>query len=225
MLRTSHLVFILTLAVLELALGLSLWGRMPERVPVHYSLDGAADAFGPAWVVAVLFPALSFLLAAVFWGLPLLGPFRANVERFSLAYGRIVCVIMTALTATGVILILNASGWQINVGRAFSIVFGAMMLVLGNWMGKIRRNFWMGLRTPWTLANETVWYRTHRAGGRLLMGIGAACLIAGLTLPASGCFVVFIVGVGVLLVWSLVYSCREYRRLGGADELEHATAP
>src|SRR5262249_13952430 len=96
---------------------------------------------------------------------------------------------------------------------------GVMFSVLGNWMGKIRRNFYVGIRTPWTLANDEVWERTHRSGGKVMMLIGAISAITGFFASDTTCFIVLISGVGVLVLWALGYSLYWYRKIGRVDDL------
>jgi len=224
MILRRHALLMIFISVAVVALGLSMWGRMPERVPVHYNLAGEPDNWGPAWVVAVLLPCLVPLIGGFMWLALRIGPFRANLERTGPVYGRFACLIVAAIGALCTVIVLKSAGTDLDIGRSLSVVFGLMLIPLGNWASKLQRNFWMGIRTPWTLANETVWYRTHRIGGRLLMALGVVVLISGLTLPGAACFYVFMSGLGSFLVWCLWFSLREYRRTGGVDDL-HAQPP
>lgn len=204
----------------EFVLGAAFYPRLPDPCPIHWNLSGQVDDHGPRWVMAFLFPAISAVIALMLIVLPRLGPFRANFERFSITYGRICVSILAAFAAMELVLLLAASGHPLNVGNALAVVLGLMIALLGNWFGKLRRNLYVGIRTPWTIANDTVWERTHRMGGRLFVGVGLASAGVGLaSAPSWLCFVVLMGGLLGVTAWSIAYSLIWYRRLGQVDDL------
>lgn len=101
---------------------------------------------------------------------------------------------------------LSASARSEAPDAGVPIVFGVLWIVVGNWMGKIRRNWLMGIRTRWTLKNDAVWERTHRVGGRLFVANGFVTLLAGIFLPVVAGFVVLIGGLLALTLWAFAYS-------------------
>src|SRR5262249_13967308 len=108
---------------------------------------------------------------------------------------------------------------------SITVTLGVMLAVVGNWLGKIRRNFWVGIRTPWTLANERVWERTHRVGGKLMMLFGVALAVSGAFASPTVVFGVTIAGAVGLAGWSLIYSYVIYHRLGGVDDMSPSAQP
>lgn len=100
-----------------------------------------------------------------------------------------------------------------------AIVIRLLLAALGNWMGKLLRNFYIGIRTPWTIANDEVWDRTHRLSGPLFVIHGLAVVICGLFAPERICFWFLMVGLGAIALLCTVYSIVVYHRLGAADEL------
>ncbi len=211
----------LAIALNALALGTSLafFPYLPDPAPIHWGISGQPDGFGSPWVLALLGPGVAVGLTALLASLPLLGPFRSNFERFRVTYGRI-CVLMAAMClGLQLVLLLNAAGTGLSVGRGLSLILGLAIACLGNWMGKLRRNFYVGIRTPWTLANDVVWERTHRLGGRLFVASGIAAAMAAMFLPDVACFFVLMGGlVGSALV-AAVYSLVCYRKTGRVDDL------
>lgn len=223
MIPRVHFVLMLMIPAAGAAFGAALYARLPDPCPTHWNIHGEADAFGPRWELAFGVPLMSAGLAGLLLVLPLLGPFRANFERFRTTYGRIGVTILTAIGAVHVALVLKATGRPIQLGAAFCIIFGLVLAVLGNWMGKLRRNFYVGIRTPWTIANDLVWERTHRVGGRLIVVGGLVSAAVGLAAPSDRvCFIVFMSWIGLLIAWAMVYSCWLYRRTGGVDQLSPA---
>ena len=157
-----------TLVAVMLAAAFWALGHVPEgtRVPVHYGIDGAPDGWASAPVGLFLCPVVSALIWCVLAAIPRIDPWQENVRRSATAYG----VAWVALTAVFAVIqgitTLYALGWVDNFARAIPVLAGALLIVIGNVLGKIRPNFSMGIRTRWTLADEEVWDKTHRFGGK-----------------------------------------------------------
>jgi uncharacterized membrane protein len=215
----KHLVLIALIILAEGVFTAAMYPRMPQRVPTHFGFSGEADRYGSPLEVALFTPLATVAMVGLLAGLPLLGPFRANFEKFKPTYGRIAVTVIGALAAVQVVFVLAAMGVVTNVTAAMCVVMGLLLAVLGNWMGKIRRNFYVGIRTPWTLASDEVWRRTHRLGGRLLMVAGLAGAAAGLAAPPLVAFVLLFGALIAAALWSVVYSLVVYRSLGGRDDL------
>lgn len=219
MMSRNHYLLMIGMILAGVAFGGAFYGSMPDPAPTHWNLKGEIDGYGPRWVAAFLIPIIATGLMALLAGLPLVGPFRENFERFRVTYGRICVAVMTLFLALHVVFVLAASGRQMAMGPSLSIILGLMLAVLGNYMGKVRRNFYVGIRTPWTLANEVVWERTHRVGSKIMVAVGLVIAAAGFFTGDLVCFVVMVSSLGFLVVWSLFYSLMLYRRLGARDDL------
>jgi uncharacterized membrane protein len=167
----------------------------------------------------VLLPACTLGVAALMVAFPLLGPLRRNFEQFRGTYGRICITIVAGLLGIHLVVLLKAAGHELRIGATLAIVIGLMLAVMGNWLSKVRRNFYIGIRTPWTLANETVWEKTHRLGAKLFVIQGLVSAASGLFAPDWVCFVVLIGGLGLIGLWAVLYSLLCYRRLGQKDDL------
>ncbi len=193
---------------------------LPDRpVAVHWNAHGVANGFAEPWQVALIGPLLIAAMALLFAAAPVIGPFRRSFVQSRRTWIRLTVALVGFLTLLYMAVLGHALGLFTDVSRLFAVLIGAMMLVLGNWLGKIRRNFWIGLRTPWTLANDRVWERTHRLGARLLVIIGLLALIGAIVSGALA-LQILVGGSIVLAVWSLGYSYWLYQRLNAADELD-----
>jgi uncharacterized membrane protein len=148
-------------------------------------------------------------------GLPLLGPLRSNFEQFRVTYGRMCVLLMGMFLAMHAVILASAMGSVRDVGATICVVIGAFIAAMGNWFGKLRRNLYVGIRTPWTIMNDEVWERTHRLGGRMWVAIGLATLLSGLLLPGWVCFFVLMGGLLSSVVVLFVYSARIYESCGG----------
>ncbi len=210
---------LLGLILVSAAVSLAFSAFLPETVPLHWGISGEADRFGSRWELLLGMPGLVAGIAGALIAIPWLGPMRRNLELFRETYARVALTLVAGLIAVQFIILLKAAGQALSIGNALCIALGVMFAALGNWMGKLRRNFYMGIRTPWTIANDEVWERTHRLGGKLFAVHGLLCVIAGALTPPLTCFVVMIGGIAVAALWSAIYSLVIYRKLGQVDDL------
>lgn len=220
MICRRHLAVMAALILVDLVATAAVYRQLPDPSPTHWNLQGQPDAFGPPWKLAFVVPGVAAGLMVLLAVLPILGPFRQNFERFRVTYGRMCTLVVAVILAFHAVFMADALGRHIAVGRSLAIICGAMFMVMGNWLGKIRRNFYVGIRTPWTLVNERVWEKTHRAGGKLMVCIGVVSIGLGLFANEQVCTIGFFSGLGVLVAWSLVYSFVVYRRMGHVDDVE-----
>lgn len=154
------------------------WPQLPDLLPVHWNAAGEVDGYGPRIAVLALGPGLMSL--ALLFGvlLPHISPRSFEISRFASTYSYL-CVVTMVMHAYIFALVLME---VLHGGVAMQIAVPAGMFILliliGNPMGKVRRNFFMGIRTPWTLASEAVWYTTHRLAARLMVASGLLGLFA-----------------------------------------------
>jgi len=200
------------LVVASFLVAAAFYGRLPDPVPTHWNWKGVADGFTPKpWGPFVL-PLLLLGICAALSILPRISPKGFGMEQFRRAFEQIVFAIALFFFAIEVLALLVASGSQISMGRAVFTIVGALFVALGNFMGKLTKNFFVGVRTPWTLASDEVWLRTHRLAGKLFVLAGIAVAILALLGTNAVVEVVLLVVAGAIPV---VYSYVVYRRLEG----------
>lgn len=148
---------------------------LPDTVPIHWGLSGHANGYGPKWMGTFLFPLISIGVYALVHVLTATGPrldgresTAANLQvRKTLLAGILLFLLIVQLSA-----IAQSLGIGFDMTLVITLALSVLSIFLGNYMGKVRRNFWMGIRTPWTLASAVVWERTHRLGGWLFVAVG-----------------------------------------------------
>lgn len=219
MITRSAVAVMLAVWAAACALGVWMYPQLPDPAPIHWNIHGQADGFGPRWVNVVLMPALTLPMIGLLIWLPRLGPLRENFQQFYRSYSLIAAAVIVAFAALHAIILLKSAGYALPIGSSLATVFGLLLVVLGNTFGKIRRNFYVGIRTPWTLANELVWDKTHRVGGRLFVAAGLITLVAAQFVSEMAAFIVLMSCLAVSTGWSLVYSYVCYRRIGGVEDL------
>lgn len=203
MTRNSWLIAIGLIAMVWIGTAV-VYGALPDRVPTHWNLHGQVDARGPKARAAFLMPTVMVGLLAFFSALPWLSPAQFKMEGFRSTYGFIVIVTLALQGFIHAVTLLAALGYKFDVTR--SLVAGLLLGLglMGNVMGKVRRNFFVGFRVPWTLASERVWNETHRLAAWLTFGLGllgSAVALAGYPLLALSSLVLIVV---IPTIFSLV---------------------
>jgi uncharacterized membrane protein len=211
----THLLILWALIAAQLALGLILVNRLPPRIPIHWDIHGRADGYG-SWAAAVTLPAMCTFVSAMLMVLPLIGPLRENLERSKAAYGSIAIVVIGFLTVVHICTLLIALGVNVPMIRIMMVATGIMYALVGRWIGKLRRNWWAGIRTPWTLASDVVWERTHQAAGKMFLVVGIAIAAIGLIVASWIAVIALIASTLAVAVWSLAYSYHVHRQVTGA---------
>ncbi len=132
----------------------------------------------PKWMLFLWGPAMMSLIAALFSALRWLSPKKFEVDSFRTTYLYIMILIVGMLGYINSMVVISALGAPFDMSRAVEGCICGLILLLGNVLGKVRRNFFVGIRTPWSLADERVWYATHRLGAKTFFIAGLAGLLA-----------------------------------------------
>jgi immunity protein, SdpI family len=181
------------------------WGSAPARIPVHWTFSGHVDRWGGKLegLLAGPLEALGIYLLTLL--LPRLDPGRANYERFAGAYYAIRLSLVTLLAVLYGVQLAAMHRPGLDVAAFVPAALGGLFIVIGNFLGKIRPNWFVGVRTPWTLSSKRSWTRTHRLAGKLFLLDGLLLLPTGFLWP-EGALAVLLGGIGVLTAVVVVYS-------------------
>jgi uncharacterized membrane protein len=199
------------LILLSFIIGAYAYALLPAQVASHWGISGTPNGYMPAVFGAFLFPALMVVLFAIFMVIPLIDPLRANIETFRKEYYGLIL----AITGFFFIVYLQTILWNLGIMISFSlslpILLGCLFFYLGTMLGKAKRNFFIGIRTPWTLYSDKVWDKTHKLGATVFEAIGILFVLSVL-LPAYS--LVIVIGLFVAaLVGLVLYSYVEYTKL------------
>lgn len=191
------------------ACALFAWARLPARIPTHWNIDGVADGSGPRATI-FSFSLMMAAFAALWAVLPAVSPRRYEVDRFGPVWWRSGLLVVALFGYMQMMLLWALLGGPVRLERAMLGGVALLIVLLGNVLGKVRSNFWFGVRTPWTLASEQVWYATHRLAGKTMVagGLLALALLLG-GLPVRYAHFAILAGALAPALWSLVY----YKRL------------
>ncbi|HUB90085.1 MAG TPA: SdpI family protein [Dyella sp.] len=187
-----------------------LYPHMPARVPTHWNAQGRVNGYmSPLGAVATPMIVIA-ILAAITLLLPAISPRSYEITPFVSVFVLVMLAVQIFVLISALALLLNATGHAVRMPLICMLGTGVLWMVVGNYMGKLRKNFFIGIRTPWTLASDAAWERTHRMGGWLFMLAGAVVIAIAL----AGAPMLLMVG--MMLCAALIpaiYSYALYRRL------------
>lgn len=183
---------------------------LPETIPVHWDAAGKVNGYGGRWQLWLAGPVLmtGMLLFAI--AIPWLSPKKFEVQGFAGTYSYIMATVVALFSGIELLMLCAALGVRVEALRVAPALIFLLLIFIGNPMGKVRRNFFIGIRTPWTLASEAVWYATHRLAARLMVASGLLGLVA-VWFGAPHWVLMLLMG-----AWGLVaagYSLLLYKRL------------
>ena len=170
--------------IAALAVVVSIWAypQLPPTIATHWNVGGTADGFSSRATAVVIMPLVIIGLTGLFNVLPKLDPRGANYAKFIDTYWLIANAVMLFILIGHGMIIATGLGYPVKVDRFMPIGIGLLFIVLGNYLTRVEPNWFVGIRTPWTLSSDTVWRKTHRTGGWLMV-VGGFVLAASVFLP------------------------------------------
>jgi immunity protein, SdpI family len=185
--------------------------RLPASVPTHWDASGHVNGWSSRLWGAWLMPVILLAMWALLKVLPAIDPRGANYPKFEGAFEGIIIAIMLFLLGLHIIVLRAALGYAVPMERVMPVGMGALLIIIGILLPRAQPNWFIGIRTPWTLSSDRVWEKTHRFGGRVFVAGGVVILIAGLLISRGAHIVLFAV-ITLCAASVLLYSYLEWRR-------------
>ena len=193
--------FVLTIAIYPTA---------PDRVVSHWNAAGQADGYMSKFWGLFLIPLIMTGLVALFAVLPRIDPYKKNYEKFRNYYDGFILLFILFMLAIQVQIILWSTGYQVSPNLTFPFLMGILFIYIGFLLGHAEQNWFVGIRTPWTLSSETVWKKTHELGGKLFKIAGIISFAGVLAGKYAMWFILVPVLAGAL--YTFVYSYFEFQK-------------
>jgi uncharacterized membrane protein len=190
--------------------------HLPLIVATHWDAYGHANGWNPRWSLVLYEPGLMLGVTFLFSVIPWLSPKKFEVDSFRATYLYIMIMIVAMLAYGQLLILISGLGIVLDVTRAMEGGVCLLIALMGNVMGKVRRNFFVGIRTPWTIADERVWNATHRLAAKTFFVGGLLGLLA---LIFRAPFWLSIVAISIAALVPVVYSLIFYKQLEGRGEL------
>ncbi len=203
-------VIVLAVVIISIFLGIYLYPQMPEEMASHWSFQGEVDGYMTKFWGLFLMPLISLVVFFFFLIIPRIDPLKENIEKFRKYFNGFIVIIALFLFYFYVLTVLWNLGVGFDMNRFLPPAFAVILFYAGILIGKSERNWFIGIRTPWTLSSENVWKKTHRIGEELFKVSGVIALL-GILFPG---YAVYFVLIPVLLsaFYTFVYSYFAYRK-------------
>lgn len=202
------------LCALMFLISLAVWPHLPEQIPLHFNAAGSVDGTGPRFMI-FMFPVLTAFLLLVAEVSPRIDPRQDNYRRFRQQYRQLhfILSLLFLLIELYTIAICFRPGLTetLSIGTWMPALIGALLAFCGNAMPKFKYNFFVGVKTPWTLADENVWYLTHRFSGKVFVVCGVLMMLAAF-LPPDGKVLLFLLLIAAMILLPTLYSYLAFRR-------------
>ena len=209
--RTTTIVVLLVLVGATLA-GLLLWNRLPDQMASHWNVNDQVDGTMSKFWGVLLLPLITLGMCALFLVVPSIDPLKANIAQFREAFNVfIVLIVVFMIYLYGLTLAWSLGYTNFKMSGAMLPAIGLLFIFIGFMLRKAKRNFFIGIRTPWTLSSDTVWNETHRIGAVLFMISGVFAFIGGFFGGTAAFWLMFIPVIGST-IFLLVYSYVLYQR-------------
>ena len=202
----------LTMIALAFLAGAVLWNQLPDPMASHWNANDQVDGYMSKFWGVFLLPLMTLGMFALFMAVPNIDPLKANIAQFRETFNIFILVIIAfMLYLYGLTLVWNLGYQDFNMSAAMLPFMGVLFIAIGFMLRKAKRNFFIGIRTPWTLSSDSVWEKTHRLGSVLFMASGAFAIIGGLFGGMTAFWLMFVPLIGSSL-FLVIYSYVLYRR-------------
>lgn len=186
--------------------------QMPDQVPIHWNAQGQVDDYASKGFGTFLLPVLNVALYLLLVFLPKTDPKKANYQKFNTSYRVIRYATHCFFFLIFIVTLLVALGNPVDINLWIPVAAAVLFIIMGNVMGRVRHNYYVGFRFPWTLANEAVWKKTHQVGAKAMVIGGVAALI-GIFLVENESRVYVLLACGFLpMIFTTVYSYLIYKK-------------
>ncbi len=209
--RTTTIIVLFMVLAATLA-GLLLWNRLPEPMASHWNVNDQVNGHISKFWGVFLMPLITLAMLVLFLVIPSIDPLKANIAQFRDVFNLfIVLIVAFMIYMYGLTLAWNLGYTHFNMSRAMLPALGLLFIFVGFMLRQAKRNFFIGIRTPWTLSSDMVWNETHRLGAILFMISGALAFIGGFLGGMAAFWLMFIPLIGSAL-FLVVYSYILYQR-------------
>jgi uncharacterized membrane protein len=196
--------------ITTLAVTIAVYPAAPDLIVSHWNAAGQPDGYMSKFWGLFLIPLIMTGIVALFAILPRIDPYKKNYEKFRDYYEGFILVFVFFMLAIQVQIILWSFGYEISPNLTLPVLIGILFIYIGFLLGHAEQNWFVGIRTPWTLSSATVWKKTHDIGGKLFIIAGVISFVG----VVAGVYALWFILVPILAVavFTVVYSYIEYQK-------------
>ncbi len=205
------IILITALILVGVIISAVVYPKLPEQVASHWNASDQVDGYMSRFWGVALMPLITIGMAVLFLAIPEIDPLKANIAKFREAFNGFIVLIVAFMLYIHILTLVYNLGIIFPISVAMMPAMGLLFVFAGLMMGKAKRNFFIGIRTPWTLSSDTVWDETHKLGSKLFVAAGILSVLT-IFLGENGFWVMMVLIMGAALV-PVVYSYVLFARL------------
>jgi uncharacterized membrane protein len=207
--KTSTIISVVLITIALIA-GIFLYARLPDPMPSHWNAAGQVDGYMSKFWGIFLMPITTVALVGLFLVIPQIDPLKANIAKFRGVFNWFIVAFVAYMLYIYALTLAASLGFQFNMTIMLLPVVGLLFIGIGYMMRQAKRNFFIGIRTPWTLSSETVWDETHKLGSNMFMIAGVVTIVSAF-LGENGIWLMLVAILAAAFV-PIVYSYILWRR-------------
>jgi len=207
--RRSQII-ILAIILASFIVSIYLYPQLPDELASHWNAHGKVDGYMPKAFALFIMPAVSIFTFLLFMAIPRIDPLKQNIAKFRKYFDVFVFVVILFLFYLHLLTITWNLGFTFNIVQALLPAFAGLFFYVGVLLEKSKRNWFIGLRTPWTLSSDKIWDKTHKLGGKLFKAFSIVALL-GILIP-NYAFYFILVAIFAVTIYLVVYSYFEFKK-------------
>jgi uncharacterized membrane protein len=187
------------------------WNQLPEKVPMHWNIQGEINRYGEKIELLLIPILLPLLVYVIFLVISRIDP-KNKLSKMGNKFQTLKLLMTIFMSVIALFIIYSAKNQSFTNPNYIVLLIGVLYIILGNYFKTIKANYFLGIRTPWTLENETVWKKTHKLGGKIWFIGGIIVVLSSLILAKQPNFILFLIITGIISIIPIVYSYIIFRK-------------
>lgn len=183
-----------------------IWNSLSEKVPIHWNSAGEINGWGnksELVIIPILLPLLTYIIFLV---TPMIDP-KKKLQAMGNKYYQLKFCIVLLMSVLALFILHAANSKSFFNPNTVIILIGLLFIIIGNYLPAVKANYFIGIKTPWTLENETVWRKTHQLAGKIWFPGGLLVIILSFIIKDSRLLqIIFLIITGVITIIPIVYS-------------------
>lgn len=188
--RKLH-IFTFAIIVFSFLVSIYFYPHLPQRIVTHWGIDGQADGYMSKPLGLFIFPVLLTILYLLFLFLPQIDPLKRNLQKFRAYFDVFMLLVTLFLFYVYILTLFWNIGTEFNIIQLISPAFAVLFYYAGILIHHAKRNYFVGIKTPWTLSSDVVWNKTHKLGSKLFKIVGVVTLL-GIFVPRLALYVILL---------------------------------
>ena len=189
-----------------------IWNDLPEEVPLHWNIRGEVDKYGSKFELLLIPILLPLLVYLIFLVVPKIDP-KNKIQKMGGKYQSLKAILTIFMSGLALFIMYAAKNESVQNPNYIVLIIGLLFVFLGNYFKTIKPNYFIGIKTPWTLENETVWKETHSLAGKMWFVGGLMIVLSSLILSKEANFTLFTVITVIIALVPVIYSYIFFKQL------------